>query len=56
MTTGLDGKGLGAPRRAGGKGLANMHTRAVRLGGSLQATTGLTGTVIDWRLPARPRR
>ena len=52
-----DGKGLGAQRRAGGKGLANMQTRAARLGGSLQATTGLTGgTVIDWRVPAGPRR
>ena len=52
-----DGKGRGAQRRAGGKGLANMETRASRLGGSLQATTGLTGgTVIDWRVPAGPRR
>ncbi|HVL27335.1 MAG TPA: GAF domain-containing sensor histidine kinase [Acidimicrobiales bacterium] len=48
-----DGRGLPPARRVGGKGLANMETRAARLGGSLQVGPGPQGgTVVEWRVPA----
>ena len=47
-----NGRGLGR-RRAGGKGLANMATRASGLGGVMSAGPGPQGgTVIEWRVPA----
>jgi signal transduction histidine kinase len=50
-----NGRGLPPDRRAGGKGLANMEIRAVRLGGSLRAGPAADGgTVIEWRIPAGP--
>jgi signal transduction histidine kinase len=47
-----DGKGVGAQRRPGGKGLANMEVRAARLGGGvLVKARPEGGTVVDWRVP-----
>jgi signal transduction histidine kinase len=47
-----DGKGLGAQRRPGAKGLANMEARAARLGGSvLVKARPEGGTVVEWRVP-----
>jgi signal transduction histidine kinase len=49
-----DGAGLPPQRRVGGKGLANMETRAARLGGAMLARPGTQGgTVIEWRVPAK---
>ncbi|MDP1806579.1 MAG: hypothetical protein Q8K72_15490, partial [Acidimicrobiales bacterium] len=47
-----DGHGLGAERRAGAKGLANMEARAARLGGSVLVKPGPEGgTLVEWRVP-----
>ncbi|MFP5319964.1 MAG: GAF domain-containing protein [Acidimicrobiia bacterium] len=49
-----DGRGLPETPRRGGHGLANMETRAGRLGGSMQARRNVpSGTVIEWRAPNR---
>ena len=49
-----DGRGLPATRRAGGHGLANMESRATRLGGSLSVVGGAgAGTTVEWRVPDR---
>jgi signal transduction histidine kinase len=46
-----DGKGLAGERRPGAKGLANMETRAARLGGSvLVKARPEGGTVVEWRV------
>ena len=47
-----DGTGVGAERRPGGRGLANMEARAARLGGSVLVKPGAqAGTVVEWRVP-----
>ena len=47
-----DGKGPGAERRPGAKGLANMEARAARLGGSVLIKPGPeSGTLVEWRVP-----
>lgn len=47
-----DGHGLGAERRPGAKGLANMEARAARLGGSVLVKPGPEGgTLVEWRVP-----
>lgn len=46
-----NGVGPGAPR-AGGRGLGNMHSRAVRLGGSAVLTARADGgSVLTWTVP-----
>ena len=46
-----DGVGL-SPDRHAGNGLRNLRERAIRLGGSADATTGPHGgTTIEWRVP-----
>jgi len=50
-----DGRGLPDERRAGGRGLANMQTRAAALGGSTIARRRPEGgSVIEWRAPIKP--
>ena len=47
-----DGHGLGAERRPGAKGLANMEARAASLGGSVLVKPGPEGgTLVEWRVP-----
>jgi signal transduction histidine kinase len=48
-----DGGGMAAgavPGRAG-RGLANMHTRAAQLGGTLQVSSTPAGTLLTLRVP-----
>jgi len=49
-----DGHGLPEELRAEGRGLANMSSRASRLGGTFVTAPGLrSGTVLEWRVPSR---
>jgi signal transduction histidine kinase len=47
-----DGVGLTTQARAGGKGIANLTTRAENLGGTAEVRAGVpTGAVVEWRVP-----
>ena len=51
-----DGRASTLPVRSGGRGLANMHTRARQLGGVLAVEHGRRGTRVLLRVPAAAER
>jgi signal transduction histidine kinase len=51
-----DGRASTLPVRSGGRGLANMHTRARQLGGMLAVEHGHRGTRVLLRVPAGAER
>jgi signal transduction histidine kinase len=50
-----DGHGVDAPARRVGRGIVNMQARATQLGGELAVRSGAGGTVVQLRLPLKPR-
>ncbi len=47
-----DGRGLPVERRAAGRGMLNMQTRASALGGTMFTRSGSpSGTFLEWRVP-----